>query len=80
MNNIINRVKRIVADQFALSESEVTPEKNFITDFGADSLDSVELAMALEDEFEIEIPEELAETIITVQSAIDLILKFPNRK
>lgn len=71
MSDIESRVKRIVADQLGVEDSQVTNEKNFISDLGADSLDTVELVMALEDEFGIEIPDEDAEKINTVQQAID---------
>lgn len=71
MSDIESRVKKIVADQLGVEESQVTNEKAFIADLGADSLDIVELVMALEDEFSIEIPDEEAEGITTVQQAID---------
>ena len=67
------RVKEIVCEQLGVSAEEVTPEASFIEDLGADSLDIVELVMALEEEFEIEIPDEDAEKITTVQQAIDYI-------
>ena len=67
------RVKEIVCEQLGVSEEEVTPEASFIEDLGADSLDIVELVMALEEEFETEIPDEDAEKITTVQQAIDYI-------
>ncbi|MDO4705517.1 acyl carrier protein [Allofranklinella schreckenbergeri] len=71
MSDIEARVKKIIAEQLGVEESQVTNEKSFVTDLGADSLDTVELVMALEDEFDIEIPDEDAEKITTVQAAID---------
>ncbi len=63
------RVKKIIIDQLGVDEAEVTPEAKFIDDLGADSLDTVELVMALEEEFGIEIPDEDAEKIVTVKDA-----------
>ncbi len=71
MSDIEARVKKIIAEQLGVPESDVTNEKAFVADLGADSLDTVELVMALEDEFEMEIPDEQAEKITTVQQAID---------
>ena len=73
MSTIEERVKKIVAEQLGVMEEEVTNEKSFVDDLGADSLDTVELVMALEEEFETEIPEEEAEKITTVQAAIDYV-------
>ncbi|HBK96439.1 MAG TPA: acyl carrier protein [Microcoleaceae bacterium UBA10368] len=70
---IFERVKKIVADQLEVDPSEVKPEANFANDLGADSLDTVELVMALEEEFDIEIPDEKAEGITTVQASVDFI-------
>ena len=67
------RVKKIVAEQLGVNESEVKNEQKFVDDLGADSLDTVELVMALEEEFETEIPDTEAEKITTVQQAIDYI-------
>ena len=73
MSDIEQRVKKIVAEQLGVAEDQVTNEKSFVDDLGADSLDTVELVMALEDEFHIEIPDEDAEKITTVQQAIDYV-------
>ncbi|VVE08730.1 acyl carrier protein [Pandoraea aquatica] len=71
MDNIESRVKKIVAEQLGVAEADIKNESSFVNDLGADSLDTVELVMALEEEFEIEIPDEEAEKITTVQQAID---------
>ena len=71
--SIEERVKKIIVEQVGVKEEEVKPEASFIEDLGADSLDTVELVMALEEEFDIEIPDEEAEKITTVQSAIDYV-------
>lgn len=73
MSTIEERVKNIVVEQLAVKEEEVTAEASFVDDLGADSLDTVELVMALEEEFDTEIPDEEAEKINTVQAAIDYI-------
>ena len=73
MSSIEDRVKKIVAEQIGVKEDEVRTEASFVDDLGADSLDTVELVMALEEEFETEIPDEEAEKITTVQLAINYI-------
>jgi len=73
MSSIEDRVKKIVAEQLGVKEEEVQTSASFVEDLGADSLDTVELVMALEEEFETEIPDEEAEKITTVQLAIDYI-------
>ena len=73
MSNIEDRVRKIVAEQLGVKEEELKAEASFVDDLGADSLDTVELVMALEEEFETEIPDEEAEKITTVQLAIDYI-------
>ena len=73
MSSIEERVKKIVAEQLDVKEEEVKNEASFVEVLGADSLDTVELVMALEEEFETEIPDEEAEKITTVQLAIDYI-------
>jgi acyl carrier protein len=73
MSNIEERVKQIVVEQLGVSEEEVKDAASFVDDLGADSLDTVELVMALEEEFECEIPDEEAEKITTVKLAIDYV-------
>ena len=73
MEPVADRVKKIIVDQLGVEEEQVTTEASFVDDLGADSLDTVELVMALEEEFETEIPDEDAEKITTVQQAIDYI-------
>ena len=73
MSNTEDRVKKIVAEQLGVKVDEVSNESSFVDDLGADSLDTVELVMALEEEFDTEIPDEEAEQITTVQLAINYI-------
>ena len=73
MSTVEERVKQIVVEQLGVKEDEVSGESSFVDDLGADSLDTVELVMALEEEFNIEIPDEEAEKITTVQQAMDYI-------
>ena len=73
MSTIEERVKKITIEQLGVSEEEVKTESSFVDDLGADSLDTVELVMALEEEFDTEIPDEEAEKITTVQAAIDYV-------
>ncbi|HEY6074180.1 MAG TPA: acyl carrier protein [Nitrospiraceae bacterium] len=73
MATVDERVKKIIGEQLGVEEDEVTPEASFVEDLGADSLDTVELVMALEEEFGIEIPDEDAEKILTVGKALDYI-------
>jgi acyl carrier protein len=73
MSSVEERVKKIVVEQLGVKEEEVTNSSSFVDDLGADSLDTVELVMALEEEFETEIPDEEAEKITTVQQAIDYV-------
>jgi acyl carrier protein len=72
---IVEKVKQIIAEQLGVDEAEVTPSASFVDDLGADSLDQVELVMALEEKFDLEIPDEDAEKIRTVQDAIDYVDK-----
>ncbi len=73
MSDIEQRVKKIVSEQLGASDADVKNESSFVDDLGADSLDTVELVMALEEEFDCEIPDEDAEKITTVQQAIDYV-------
>jgi len=73
MASVAERIKQIVAEQLGVDEDQVTTDASFMDDLGADSLDTVELVMALEEEFDIEISDEDAEKIQTVQNAIDYI-------
>lgn len=73
MSSVQERVRKIIAEQLSVGEDQVTSEASFVDDLGADSLDTVELVMALEEEFEIDIPDEEAEKIVCVQDAVDYI-------
>ena len=73
MSTIEDRVKKIVVEQLGVAADQVTPDASFVDDLGADSLDTVELVMALEEEFDAEIPDDEAEKITTVKQAIDFI-------
>ena len=73
MSNVLERVKKVIVEQLGVDESEITLESSFVDDLGADSLDVVELIMALEEEFNVEIPDEDAEKIVTVGDALDYI-------
>ena len=73
MSTIVERVTKLVCEQLGFKKNEVTLEASFVEDLGADSLDTVELVMALEEEFETEIPDEEAEKITTVKEAVDYI-------
>lgn len=75
MSDIAERVKKIVVEHLGTDEAKVTPNASFIDDLGADSLDTVELVMAFEEEFNCEIPDDAAEKIITIQDVIDYIEK-----
>ncbi len=75
MTNIEDRVKKIIVEQLGVKEEDVTMDASFVDDLGADSLDTVELVMALEEEFETEIPDEDAEKITTVRQVIDYITR-----
>jgi acyl carrier protein len=73
--DVAEKVKQIISEQLGVDEAEVTPSASFVDDLGADSLDTVELVMAFEEAFEIEIPDEDAEKIRTVQDAVDYVGK-----
>ena len=72
---VLTKVKAVVAEKLNVGEDQVTAEAKFVEDLGADSLDQVELIMALEDEFKLKIPEEEAEKLVTVGSAVDYVMK-----
>ena len=73
MSSLEEKVKKIIAEQLSVSEDQITPQASFVEDLGADSLDTVELVMALEENFDIQIPDEDAEKIVTVGDAIQYI-------
>lgn len=73
MSDLNDKVKKIIAEQLGVEEEKVVPEASFVEDLGADSLDTVELVMALEEQFETEIPDEDAQKILTVQDAINYV-------
>lgn len=77
---LLAKVKSIVADKLSISEDQVTETASFIDDLGADSLDTVELVMALEDEFDLDIPDEEAEKLTTVGTAMDYVLSNLSKK
>jgi acyl carrier protein len=79
MEPVADRVKKIIVDQLGVEEDLVTSEASFVDDLGADSLDTVELVMALEEEFGIEIPDEDAEKITRVKEAVDYIEKHGDK-
>jgi acyl carrier protein len=80
MASVEERVKQIIVEQLGVDEGEVTPTASFVDDLGADSLDTVELVMAFEENFGIEIPDEDAEKIATVKDAVDYIEKHAKGK
>jgi acyl carrier protein len=79
MADVEERVKQIIVEQLGVDEAEVTPTASFVDDLGADSLDTVELVMAFEEAFEIEIPDEEAEKIQTVKNAIEYVQKHAKK-
>ncbi len=78
MSSIEDRVRKIVVEQLGANEDQVTTEASFVDDLGADSLDTVELVMALEEEFDMEIPDDQAESIATVKDAVGYIEAHPS--
>ena len=73
MSSIEERVKKIIVEQLGVADDQVTPDASFVDDLGADSLDTVELVMALEEEFDVEIPDDQAENITTVKDAVGFV-------
>ncbi len=80
MSTVEERVKKIVAEQLGVKDEEVTSDASFVDDLGADSLDTVELVMALEEEFEIDIPDEEAEKIVTFEDVLNYIKTHTNQQ
>ena len=80
MSDIAEKVKKIICEQLDVAETDVVPAASFVDDLGADSLDQVELIMAMEEEFEVSISDEDAEKILTVQDAVDYITKALEKK
>ena len=80
MENVEQRVKKIIAEQLGVNEAEIKNQSSFVDDLGADSLDTVELVMALEEEFEIDIPDEEAEKIVTFQDVLNYIKAHTNQQ
>ena len=79
-DELLKKIRAIVADKLSIGEDQITEEASFIDDLGADSLDTVELVMALEDEFDLDIPDEDAEKMTTVGKAIDYVLEVLQKK
>ena len=75
MSDVADKIRKIICEQLDVAEEDVVPEASFVDDLGADSLDQVELIMAMEEEFDVSIPDEDAENIGTVQDAIDYVRK-----
>ena len=78
MSSVQERVKKIIVEQLGVADDQVTPEASFVDDLGADSLDTVELVMALEEEFDVEIPDDDAENITTVKEAVAFVEAHAN--
>ena len=76
MSSIFERIKKVITDQLSLNDSEVTPEASFETELGADSIDTIELAMAFEEEFDVEIPDNEARKMLKVQDVVDFLENY----